>query len=107
MAGVLREQRGLALRVGERHVADVDRQQLGLARIEAALVDGVGGDRLGRDLEGAGDQRGQRLGRMVERKFEFGDSQHVVGLVFIKQADDFTRWAAIKGIAGRNGERAR
>ncbi|MNT43834.1 hypothetical protein D3C72_1803250 [compost metagenome] len=91
VAGVLGQQRGFERGVGQLHVADVDREQVDLAGVEAALVDGVGGDRFGRNVERSGDQGGQRVRRVVEREFEFGDSQHVVGLVVIKQTDDFKR----------------
>ncbi len=54
------------------------------------------------DLEGAGDQHGQRLGRMVERKFEFGDSQHVVGLCLSSRPTIYAPGRQC-WIAGRNG----
>jgi hypothetical protein len=80
VARMLGEQCGFELRVGQLHVADVDREQVHLACIEAALEDGVGGDRFERDVEGPGDQGDERFRRVVEREFEFGDSQHDGGL---------------------------
>jgi len=91
VARVLREQGGFEFRVGQLHVADVDGEQFDLARIEAALVYVVGSDRFEGDAERLSDQCGQRLWRVVEREFEFGDSQHAWGLVVIKQTTDFKR----------------
>jgi len=96
------QQHGFARRVGQGQVDDVDRQQVGLARIEAALVHVHAGN-VGRgdaqDLDGLGAQRVQWMFGGVgrhggQRQLDFGKADHglagpcrsgggnVVGLVF-------------------------
>ena len=106
---VLREQRGLLRRVGEREVDDVDRQQVGLAGVEAALEHPQFGDGGGRDAQHLRRQAGERVDRVRRRgavglgfaggvggaafferhlgqgKLEFGNADHGAGLVAIKR----------------------
>jgi hypothetical protein len=101
LARVRREQGGFLPRVGQRHVDDVDRKQVNLARIEAAFENGQVGDLRGLDAERCGRQAGQGVqwmrrglpvdlgfGRGVcgaavfgwhcgQWQFEFGESDHV------------------------------
>lgn len=101
LARVRREQGGFLPRVGQRHVDDVDREQVGLARIEAALEHVQVGDLRGLDAQRGGGQGGQGVdgmrrglpvdlgfGRGVggaavfgrhggQRQFEFGEADHV------------------------------
>jgi hypothetical protein len=88
VAGELFQQGGFLRCVGQRQVHDVDGQQLGLARIEAALVHMHGGNgRLG-NAQLARGQRMQGLQRQVfgmvlgvvlhlrEGKLQFRDADH-------------------------------
>jgi len=69
------QQRGL---VADRHVNRVDQQQrVLLARVVGALVDAHAEERRIGQLEAGEDGGAQGVRRMVERQFEFGQSQHV------------------------------
>jgi len=98
-----RQQGGLVDAGGQRDIDDVDRQQLGLARVEAAFEDGELGNGLGGNAQRLGGQPGQRGNRVGHRgavglgftggiggaavfhrqggqgKFEFGQSHHGYG----------------------------
>ena len=104
VVGMALQQRGLLTGIGQRHVHDVDRQQIGLARIEAAFEHLQLANSRWVDAQGLCGQAGQRLhgvgrwqavvvgfGRGVggaavferhlgQRQFEFGDADHGVGL---------------------------
>ncbi len=88
MAGELLQQCGFLALVGQRQVDDVDGQQLGLARIEAALVHVHGGNGLLGNAQLARGQGAQRLqgqifgvavGVVLHRRqgqFQFRDADH-------------------------------
>jgi hypothetical protein len=80
---VLRQQRGFLGRLGEGDIDDIDRQQVGLARIEAALEDVDVGDAGGCDaqrLSGSGAQRslgvGFGIGGRAQRQPDFRETDH-------------------------------
>ena len=89
IAGQPREQRVLERgrrRSGERHVDDVDLQQVGLAGIEAALVDVDAFDGGGVDAEQALHGAIERIGGRIERELDFRESEH--GGACVYQAGD-------------------
>ena len=70
------QQRSLVLHF---HVDRVDQQQrVLLARVVAALEDAEAEKLVVRQFQALQDRRAQGLGRMVEREFEFSQSQHVM-----------------------------
>ncbi|MCY1544951.1 hypothetical protein D9M68_808660 [compost metagenome] len=95
------EQGGFLRRVGQGQVDDVDREQVGLARVEAALEDVQVGDLRGVDAQGGGRETGEGVHRVRRRlpvdlgfgggvggaavfgrhlgqwQFEFGEADHV------------------------------
>ena len=102
-------------RVGQGHIDDVHREQVGLARIEAALEDLQVGDLGGLDAQRGGGQPRQGLDGMrgrqpvefglgrgvggaavfgwhgVQRQLEFGESDHGVVGACVDQAEDRAR----------------
>ena len=100
VAGELLQQVGFGLRIGQRQVHDVHRQQVGFTGIEAALEHLQHGDVGGADAQGLDRQLAQGTDRMRrgqavfiglgscigrathfnrqgrKREFEFGDSDH-------------------------------
>jgi hypothetical protein len=81
MTGKFREQRCLRGRIGQCHVDDVDRDQVGFARVEAALEDFDACDVFALQLQHAlcsSAQGGQRIFRLRQRELDFGESDHVV-----------------------------
>ena len=61
---------------GHIDISDVHQQQLLLARVVAALVDGVAGHLSGCNAQGFGYQCRQSVARVVERELEFGQANH-------------------------------
>jgi hypothetical protein len=80
----------------KRQVDDVDLHQLGLARVEAALEDGVAGDGRSGQAELALDGFGKGLLGVVERQLDFGDSDHVSGAWPPEDTERPPRGAAIR-----------
>ncbi len=84
VAGVLRQQGAFLRGVGEGHIDDVHGQQLGLARVKAALVHMQRGDGLKGQPQGLGGQGAQRgLGVLLgfqrqggQGQAQFGEANH-------------------------------
>ena len=64
-------------RGGQLYITDVHQQQLLLARVVTAFVDGVADEIARGDSQRSGDQRRQRVLVVVKRQLEFGDADHV------------------------------
>ena len=70
------QQRSFLRRVAERHVDDVDQQQLLLAGVVAAFVNGVAVHSAGGKPQCLCNQGAQGGFKMVKRQLEFGQSEH-------------------------------